>query len=295
MNKEENSLDRSKKITFLPMGGIASRLRAIASVIYLARQYARRLDILWLIDDSMPVFPDRLFTLVPGLRSEGINLVQGVWYDRIFNTPPAPSNLYLTYPFANIRHDRVLSPRQVEHLLETDRGALETIISQQDKSLLLATRESLGFFPHMFDAIEPTVEVNNVLLSSTASWKSKVVGVHINRRINPESTNNESPIELFIKRMQEMIEADPEINFFIATTSNDERERLATIFHNRVFVPNRGTVPYSLKGVIQSMGELLALSHTERILSSPGSTYSRVAAEMGQIPLETLSIYSTNS
>ena len=125
-----------------------------------------------------------------------------------------------------------------------------------------------------------------------ASWKNSVVGVHINRRANSRSTFNECPIELFIKRMQEMIEADRETNFYIATTSKDERERLATIFRERVYVPHSVADPDTLKGVIQSLGELLALSHCDRILTTPESNYSQVASELGNVPLETLSIYA---
>lgn len=296
MNKEEiQYTEDNKPITLIPRGGIARRLRTIASMIHLAKTFERPLEILWLTEDSMPVSPDRLFTLVPSLRSLGIHMVQGTWLDRLCSTPPSPSNLFLTFPFTSIRYDRVLSVKHVEQLLESKRRHIETLMEQKDKSLLLATEESLGNYPNMYDAIEPTVEVNNVLLSSMASWSGRVIGVHLNRRINPQSTYRECPIELFIKRMQEMVEADPELHFFIATTSKDERERLATIFHDRVYVPNRVPTTHTLKGVIQSMGELLALSHTDEILTTPGSNYARVAAEIGHVPLETLSIYTTNN
>ncbi|MDO5017256.1 MAG: hypothetical protein Q4E10_02700 [Porphyromonas sp.] len=292
--EEEKELQeiQDKGITLVPVGGIACRIRTIASMIYLAEKYQRPLEILWHSGELMPLPTDRLFTLVPRLQGKRITVRQFKRRDHLINTPPMPQNLYLTFPFTSLRYDRVLSPKRVESLLGGQRHNLEEWIKDRDKSLLIATDQPLGKFDNMYEVLEPTVEVNNVLLSSMASWKGRVIGVHINRRINPQTTHNESPIELFIKRMQEMIEQDNDVEFFIATTSKDERERLAAIFRNRVYVPQTATDPHTLKGVIQSLGELLALSHTERILTTPGSNYSQVASEVGDIPLEPLSIYA---
>lgn len=292
MGKEVRNEEQGKTITLLPLGGIASRIRTISSMIYLAERYARPLEIIWKTDDYMTISTDRLFTIAPELAQKGIQLRQAEWIDNILNTPPTSSNFFLSWPFVSLGYDRVLGPKRVEYMLANARAELDGYLKDAEKSLLIATEEGFGRYPHMYDSLETTVEVNNVLLSSMASWRGRVVGVHINRRINPQSIFNESPIELFIRRMQEMIEQDREVAFFIATTSKDERERLATIFRDRVFVPHSVADPHTLKGVIQSTGELLALSHTERILTTPGSNYSKVAADIGRVPIETLSIYT---
>ncbi len=293
MSKEGNIEDVRKGITLVPLGGIACRIRAITSMIHIAKEYKRPLEILWRTDDYMPIAVDRLFTLKPNSASENVVMRQVEWSDRLLSIPPMPCNLYLSFPFVMLGFDKVLGPGRIEYMMANNRTELDDLFRDLDKSILIATDESLGKYLGMYDVLEATVEVNNVLLSSMASWKSKMVGVHINRRINPRSTHIESPIELFIRRMQEMIEADREVCFFIATTSKDERERLATIFHDRVFVPHSVADPHTVKGVIQSFGELLALSHTERILTSPGSNYSKVASDIGGVPLETLSIYTS--
>lgn len=281
-----------KGITLIPMGGVASRVRTIASMIYLAEKYRRPLEIIWHTDEEMPVSMDRLFTLVPRLATKDITLRSATPSDVLLNMPPMLGNLYLSLPVVSLRYDRVLYGSRVERMLSGDREQLETLLRDGDKSLLIATNQSFGNFYRMYDVLESTVEVNNVVLSIMASWKNSVVGVHINRRTRPQSTYNECPIELFIKRMQEMIEADRKTNFYIATTSKDERERLATIFRERVYVPHSVADPDTLKGVIQSLGELLALSHCDRILTTPESNYSQVASELGNVPLETLSIYA---
>lgn len=293
MSKDGTKEEVRKGITLLPLGGIACRIRTISSMIHIAREYNRPLEILWRTDDYMPVSTDRLFTLKPGLISDNVTMRPMGWTDALLNTPPMPCNFFLSFPFVALGYDKVLGPKRVEYMIAHERAELDDLFRDTEKSILIATGDGLGRFLGMYDILEATVEVNNVLLSSMASWKRRMVGVHINRRINPQTTYSESPIELFIRRMQEMIEADNEISFFIATTSKDERERLATIFHERVFVPHSVADPHTVKGVIQSFGELLALSHTERILTTPGSNYAKVASEIGGLPLETLSIYSS--
>lgn len=293
MSKEETKEEVRKGITLIPLGGIACRIRTITSMIHIAKEYNRPLEILWCTDDFMPVVNDRLFTLKPNLVSENVVMRQVEWLDTFLNTPPTLSNLYLSFPFVTLSFDKVLGPKRVEYMMANNRTELDELLRDPEKSILMATDEGLGKYLGMYDVLEATVEVNNVLLSSMASWKRRMVGVHINRGVNPLSTYSESPIELFIRRMQEMIEVDSTVCFFIATTSKDERERLAAIFHERVFVPHSVSDPHTVKGVIQSFGELLALSHTERILTTPGSNYSKVASDIGGVPLETLSIYAS--
>ena len=292
VEKKKKSEEQVKGITLVPMGGVASRVRTIASMIYLAEKYRRPLEIIWHTDDEMPVSTDRLFTLVPRLASKNITLRAYKTSDLFLNMPPMLNNLYLSFLAVYLRYDKVLSGSRLERMLTTNREELEALLKDGDKSLLIATDKSFGNYYRMYDVLESTVEVNNVVLSIMASWKNSVIGIHINRRMNPQTTFNECPIELFIKRMQEIIVADKNTNFYIATTSKDERERLATIFRERVYVPHSVADPDTLKGVIQSLGQLLALSHCDRILTTPESNYSQVASELGNVPLETLSIYA---
>lgn len=289
---KQSEEELSKGITLVPMGGVPKRIQTIASMIYLAEKYERRLEIIWHIDEEVPVSTDRLFTLVPRLSNVGIKLRVSKRSDHFLNMPAMASNYFVSLPFVSLRYDQVLSPKRVERLLYDDRMALDELLKDGTKSLLIATSESFGNFPNMYDVLEATVEVNNVVLSCMSSWSGKVVGVHIDRRSNPVATYSECPIELFIKRMQEIVEADREVKFFIATTSKDERERLATIFHERVYVPHRVADTETVKGLIQSLGELLALSRCHQIISTPDGSYAQVASEIRHNPIETLSIYA---
>lgn len=291
MKKAEESKNKAQRrgIVLVPQGSIEHRIRTIASTIYIARRCGRQLEIIWHSSDLLPASSDRLFTLLPQVAQDGITIRQGTWLDKVIHNPPSKGNLFLTWPLVAFRFDRTLSHSRVVKLLSEDEDKLDEILANHEEKLLISTNQTWGNFPFMYDALEATVEVNNVLLSRMSSWRGNVVGVHIHR--SSSSSLQESPIELFIKRMQEMIVSDPTVQFFIATTSKDERERLATLYRDRIFVPHSAADFYSIKGSIQSLGELLALSHTNKILTTPNSTYAQVASEIGNIPLEELSVF----
>ncbi|MDN4754019.1 hypothetical protein QYZ87_05695 [Porphyromonadaceae bacterium W3.11] len=282
---------REGLITIIPSGSLGKRIRVIASMIQVALRYHRPLEIIWFTSNSIPCASDRLFTLVPQLSQEGISIRQGTWKDYILNMPPSRDNLFVSLPFVLSRYDRIIGIKKFHSMLEGQQAELKDLLNRDRERILIRTSERINSYPNMYISLEATVEVNNVRRSRMSGWGQNVVGIHINRKDSGASFH-ESPTELFIKRMQKMIEEDDSVQFFIATTSKDEKERLSTIFRSRIFVPYSTTDIYSVKGAIQNMGELLALSYTRLILTTPGSSFSEVAAEIRQIPLETLSIFA---
>lgn len=291
--KKKEKRNREGLITLIPTGGIGKRLRVIASMIQIAQNYNRPMEIIWFVSDYLPCESDRLFTLVPQLSQAGITIRQATWKDYLLNIPPSRDNFYLSFPFVISKFDRIFSRKKLRKLLNSNISYLKEILNKEKERILICTSEAIKFFPNMYDTLEATVEVSNIRRSRMSGWGDNVVGIHINRSVERASIQ-ESPTELFIKRMQKMVEEDETVQFFIATNSKDERERLATLFRSRIFVPFSTSDFYSVKGAIQGLGDLLALSQTRLILTTPGSSFSEVAAEITQTPMETLSIFANN-
>lgn len=287
-----NKGKREGLITLIPAGGIAKRIRVVASMIQMALEYERPLEIVWFTSDVMPCTSDRLFTLSPQLSDNRITIRQAHWSDYLFTLPPSRDNFFVSLPFTLVRYDRIFNQTNFRSLFFTEQEKFKELMEKKHERLVICTSDELYTYPNMYRRIEATVEVNNVRRSRMSGWGDKVVGIHINRQ-NEGASFHESPTELFIKRMQKMVEQDDQVQFFIATTSKDEKERLATLFRDRIFVPYSTPDTFSLKGAIQSLGELLALSYTKSILTTPGSSFSEVAAEIGQVPIETLSIFAS--
>lgn len=284
--KEKN---HNRPITLVPLGGVAKRIRTIASFVQAARYCERRLEVIWFSDDTLPCPSDRLFTLAPKLAQADISIRQATWRDYFLNLPPLPANLYTSFPFVLTRYDQTFTPAKTQSMLREHKNHLWELLEDWKQSLLIATTVALQNSPGMYNLLEPSVEVRNIQRSRMSGWGENVVGVHINRNTHG-ATYRECPTELIIDRMQEMIEQDASVQFFIATTSKDERERLATIFRKRIFAPYTTADPHSVRGAIEGYGELLALSQSRLILSTKNSSFSAVAAEIGQAPIENLGV-----
>lgn len=85
------------------------RIQTIAWMIYLAEKYERRLEIIWHIDEEVPVSTDRLFTLVPRLSNVGIASRVSKRSDHFLNMPAMASNYFVSCLLC-LRYDQVLSP-----------------------------------------------------------------------------------------------------------------------------------------------------------------------------------------
>lgn len=279
------------KTSLIPFSGIAKRIRTIASFIEVLKNTDKEAEIIWFRTDNFDCSYSRLFTLSPKHVPSSITIREATWRDWLFNDTPRKANLFLPAPFILLRYDRFISPKKVRTLLTENRRELIQHLQAPRELSLVATNQPFIKERGMYKTIEPTVEVTNIRNSRMSGWSENVVGVHINRTPS-EASQQESPTDLFIKKMQTMLEVDPTTRFFVATASMDERERLQTLFGDNVFAPFSISSQESEEGVIESFGELLALANTRKILTTPGSPFSEVAAEIGHIPLEQLSIYN---
>lgn len=288
--------DSIGSITIIPLGGVARRIRTIASAIELFNEHPEKpVEILWIPTDDFSAPSERLFTLSPKYVSSHITIREGTWRDRLTNDIPQVRNLFLPAPFVFLRYDHIWGPKRVSELVRSGKeyaADLRERCLKPGEKILLCTNETLcKCDSQIYRYLVPTVEVTGVRNSRMSGWKDNVVGIHLTRT-RDDNNYAESPTELFIQRMQKMVERDTTTTFFLATTNSDEMERLQTIFRKRVFALHSISEPGSAESAIESYGELLALSHTRMILTTPNSTFSEVASELGRIPLEQLSIYN---
>lgn len=283
--------DPSGKITLVPTGGLGERLRAVASTIALARKHCRPLEIIWFETDDFMAPSNRLFTLDPQMRREDITIREAKWTDWISNRYPDKGNVWLSAPYMMVSFDSVLTNDKIKELQAHAPEQLELIFRRRHHRLFIETSMELTRSRDMYSPLLPNIEVINVRNSRLSSWHNNIVGIHIDR--DSSVSMQDSPIELFIKRMHEMVVADPGTSFFVTTTSHNERERLQTLYSSRIISPSSMSDGTSVDGLIEIYGDLLALSQTTKILTTPNSAYSAVASTMGHIRSEALSIYSS--
>ena len=112
-----------------------------------------------------------------------------------------------------------------------------------------------------------------------------VIGVHIRR--TDHGLAKQSKTEHFINRMEEEIQNNPSVCFFLATDDWDEQNRMEKRFGSRILTQQYKTLERSSRaGMHSSIIDLICLSKTTRIMGSNSSIFSKFAAEYGNIPLE---------
>ena len=116
----------------------------------------------------------------------------------------------------------------------------------------------------------------------TSDFTPQTIGIHL-RRTDHIYSIEESPLSLFIKTIEKEIEANDRINFYLATDSQEDKQRLKKQFGSRILTYDCELSRNSLEGMQAGVVELWALSRTAKIIGSHRSTYSQLAAELSGI------------
>lgn len=112
---------------------------------------------------------------------------------------------------------------------------------------------------------------------------SHVVGVHIRRTDHVQAIQN-SPIELFVKKMDELL--DQCDGFYLATDDVGVKCEMRQRYGSKVVTYDCNLKRDSKQGIIDAFIDLYMLGSCERIIGSSGSTFSKVAAMLNNIPIQ---------
>lgn len=108
--------------------------------------------------------------------------------------------------------------------------------------------------------------------------REHLVGVHIRRADNIKSIE-QSPTELFINAMWEVIKKDDKAVFYLATDSHNEEKQLISEFGDRIIVNvDKELNRNSKQGIIDALIDLKGLSASKKIIGSYWSSFSETAS-----------------
>lgn len=134
--------------------------------------------------------------------------------------------------------------------------------------------------------IRPAPAINEKVIATMGASNLSYTGVHVRRTDHIEAIAN-SPIELFIRKMEECVAAVADTRFYVATDDNGVLNELSNAFPGRITtLQNKCLSRDSEQGIIDAYTEMLCLARCRKILGSFNSTFSSMAATIGGIPLE---------
>ena len=280
LRKKRNGLTR---ITLIPVGGLANRMKAIDAAVALAKEADARLHIIWFKDKGLNCRFDQLFR---SLNLEGVTLKEATWVDKLIFDRPRRKNFHVPRLFQQVLFDECIYENET-----TQRFYQKFDFLSWTKGRNIYIASCVYFYPQtshpLFQFFQPTENIQEQIRRFTDTFSRPTIGIHIRRTDNIGSIS-QSPTELFIEKIQEEIDKNQDCQFYVATDSEEEKKRLKDIFGGRVLTLPRAADRNSISGMQDALVELYVLSHTQKILGSMQSSYSETAAQISNIRCELL-------
>ncbi|WP_293709241.1 hypothetical protein [uncultured Parabacteroides sp.] len=272
-----------KTLTLVPIGGLANRFYAITSAIAFCKDYNVRLKVIWFKDKGMGADFHSLFELSEDVDTANVEIIDAKWYHYVYDRP-RKRNFWLPLLWQRVIFDQIL--------LEKD--AYNEEISCFQKLKKGGNSYLVAFYPiyskeNMLCYLRPKLYIRRKIEHLKSSFGKNVIGVHIRRTDNALSIGK-SPLDLYIDSMYKSIEDNPDVKFYVASDSKEEKEKLKKIFFDRIYFLDCVQKRDSLEGITDAIIELYLLSSTKKIYGSFASTYSTLAADISKIDCTILSV-----
>ena len=133
--------------------------------------------------------------------------------------------------------------------------------------------------------LKPIPQINSQIIELKKRFAPDTVGVHIRGTDLLGTLPSNVPVEKMIARMRAEVELNPDVKFFLASDGDKEEEKIISLFEDRLIrFPERaprGTVA----GDQDAVEDLFGLAATSRIIGRGRSTFSALAAIIGNKPL----------
>lgn len=269
-----------------PLGGLANRLRALASALTVQDLIGCELDCIWQVDDELGAPFGDVFQSIEGLR---VRHSSGKFQHARVTHGRSPGGMILSRGINLILtgldvviDERICGWRQCQKL------SREEALNAMRKQVLITTYQDFLPFRPGLQKIKLLCSLQEKVSRQMTVRKSgsPLIGVHVRRGDNGPATS-QSPTHLFVSHMRAALQSNPNSTFFLATDSRDVEIQLATAFPGKIAIPARVHCRSSTEGIQDAALDLFSLACCDQIIGSYWSSFSLLAAEIGGgIPLK---------
>lgn len=271
-------------LTFIPVGGLANRMRAIASALTMARLADRRVSVVWFRDWALNAPFNALFE---PFGEPDLTLREAALSDLLTVDRPRRRNLMLPALWQRCRYSRRIYERTVTPLCRE--GFDFAGWAAAPGKGYMASYSDFMTYPDALLArlFRPVAEVRDeVSRRLSAAADGEVVGVHIRRTDNAESIAR-SPLSLFFDRLDAEVGRDAATHVYLATDSEEVKAEMRRRYGpGRILTAPRAADRSTVGGIRDGIADLYTLAATARIYGSAGSTFSTMAGRLGGIRVE---------
>ena len=241
-------------------------------------------------------------------------------FERFLFARPTAKNLHLPRLLQRLRYRKIILAPEIWYL-NRDGFDYESWF-RQGGTLMTAYRD---FCPWTSDDLRhlfvPNEEVQRLIDERTAAFSAHSIGVHI-RRTDHQQAIDESPLELFFEAIDRELEDPPPAlpvregantldngkadacskqttpsltgragggsSIYLATDDEATKTAMRRRYGSRVITSEAEATRESTDGIRDALVEMFALSRTSHIYGSAGSTFSPIAAALGDVPITIL-------
>lgn len=266
-----------------PCAGLGNRFIALASAYHAAKELNQKLTVIWKEETVLGASLDKLFSLPEDV---GVVSVAEYGYKLDFFGQLRGNFIKQSYrkkTAAFFECDEIMNLYDKQ-----GKEGIKRLMEEKKDVYIKATNPFWNIFEidHAFDFITPKPEIiqrkNEILKDADGK---KIVGVHVRRTDHIESITN-SPLELFIAKMQEELKTEPDTYFYLASDDKSVEEELRQVFGERILTfSDKSLKRDDEQGIKDAYVEMLCLSAGSKIYGSFNSTFSVMASKLGNIPL----------
>ena len=265
---------KETSITFVPLGGLCNRMRAMASSVYIAIKLGCPISVYW--NENRECFAD--FS----------DLFQPIIVDGVSVKPHSRSDFYL-----ELARKRNFYIPDIIRKFTFDKQIVESKCMDDSEIEKLQGHIFIisgGFVANCYSLKElfvPTIEIQEQINGLRSQYSENVFGIHIRRTDNKKSIQK-NEIDDYLRFMDKKIETRPDVKFYLATDSMDVKRLMINRYGNRILFHKAILERTSVQGMKDAVVDLWCLSLTKEIIGSYYSSYSETAAELGDIELKIL-------
>ena len=266
-------------LLFVPSGGLANRMRAVASAYELCKKVDSTLQVVWFQDWALSAPFHSIFEETPLVAIREATVLDHILYDRA-----RKKNLFLPALPQRILFQRHIKEQDVTPL---KKQSFDFEQWARGKRCYMSCYQVFGTFPdeRYQQLFHPVKAVMDVVDGYRSQFNSHTIGLHIRRTDNAESIAK-SPTVLFINKVREEVDQHDDTKVFLATDSTEVKREFIAAFGSRIITPKEDACRDSISGIRGGVVDLWTLASTQKIYGSAGSSFSPMAASIGDVPLE---------
>lgn len=257
-----------KKHIIIPTGGLANRIRVILSALQWQNDYGYKVSVWWRASSELACRFEDIFMPVDEIKEIGR---ERILYFRLMKK---------LYKYHLIPWRIVFDDYQY--------NAVINYVTNCNGRRKMICRSFSRFYEGSTRTYHQVFRLNAFMQQQVALARKQLppatVGVHIRRTDNIDSIR-QSPLEAFEKRIEDYLQDYPDASFYLATDDYDVQQAFRKRFGERIIIKYGPLVRDSKEGIQHAVVELYTLAACKEIWGSYYSSYSELAAQIGNKPL----------